>query len=64
MAVALFGEDVKCLLSTRAFDDRCGARSVAGRMTALSRTPNARGHGCQARHYALRTGEPIYKLAV
>jgi len=36
----------------------------AGNMTALSQAPNARGHGCLPRPYALRTGGPNYKLAV
>jgi len=45
-------------------NDRCGARSVAGRMTALSRARSVRGHGCQTHHCALRTGGATYKLAV
>ena len=36
----------------------------AGSMTALSRAPNARGHGCQTHHRPLPTKGPTYKLAV
>ena len=32
-------------------NDRDGARSVAGRMTAVSQAPNVRGHGFQMHHY-------------
>ena|GEM_PF-6291451 len=45
--------------------DRCyGARSAAGRMTALSLWPNARGHGFQMHHYPFQATGPTYELAV
>ena len=40
-------------------NDRCGARSVAGRMTALSRGWNVRGHGFQMHHCPLQARAPL-----
>jgi hypothetical protein len=45
-------------------DRRFGARSAAGRMTALSLAPNAREHGFQMHHYLMQTEVPAYELAV
>jgi hypothetical protein len=40
------------------FERSYGARSAAGRMTALSLPPNARGHGFQMHHYPLQARGP------
>jgi len=40
-------------------NDRDGARSVAGRMTAVSQAPNVRGHGFQMHHYRGCAGDPL-----
>ncbi|WP_146142511.1 hypothetical protein [Paraburkholderia sp. BL18I3N2] len=39
--------------------DRNGARSAAGRMTAVSLTRNVREHGFQMRHYRGCAGDPL-----
>jgi hypothetical protein len=39
-------------------NDRVGARSVAGRMTALSLRLNVRGHGFQMYHCLLQARGP------
>ncbi|MGF6302254.1 hypothetical protein OKW42_005607 [Paraburkholderia sp. WC7.3d] len=41
-----------------------GARSAAGRMTALSLPPNVREHGFQMHHYPFQARGPAYELAV
>ncbi|MFM0198861.1 hypothetical protein PQR53_03140 [Paraburkholderia fungorum] len=41
------------------YEERFGARSVAGRMTAVSLTLNVRGHGFQMRHYGDCAGDPL-----
>ncbi|MGF6808783.1 hypothetical protein OKW30_003909 [Paraburkholderia sp. Clong3] len=40
------------------FERGFGARSAAGRMTALSLAPNVRGHGFQMHHYLMQTEGP------
>jgi hypothetical protein len=41
------------------YEDRDGARSAAGRMTAVSRTRNVREHGFQMHHYRDCAGDPL-----
>ena len=45
-------------------NDRDGARSAAGRMSALSLRPNVREHRFQMCHYTLQARDLTYKLAV
>jgi hypothetical protein len=40
-------------------NDRDGARSAAGRMTAVSRTWTVREHRFQMRHYRSCAGDPL-----
>jgi len=40
-------------------NDRDGARSAAGCMTALSKAPNAREHRFQMHHYRDCAGDPL-----
>ncbi|MFL9896492.1 hypothetical protein, partial [Paraburkholderia sp. RL17-381-BIF-C] len=40
-------------------NDRDGARSAAGRMTAVSQAPNVRGHGFQMGHYRGCAGDTL-----
>jgi hypothetical protein len=45
-------------------NERVGARSVAGRMTALSLRLNVRMHGFQMRRCPVQARGPAYGLAV
>jgi hypothetical protein len=46
-------------VGARFYEVLFGARSVAGRMTALSLTANVRGHGFQMGHYGGCAGDPL-----
>jgi len=45
-------------------NNRCGARSAAGRMTALSLAPSVREHRFQMHHCLVQREGPTYELAV